>query len=285
VKREPTLWFAAPALALYALVALYPSLAGAAAAFTDWNGLDGGRSFVGLENFRRLLEEDAARGALRNTLLLTVFVVCVQNVLALALALALNRVRRGGLRVVFLVPAVISPLVIAFVWKYLLGPAPDEGVNALLGLVGIGGQDWLGNASLALWSIGMTSVWQHCGLAMVIFLAALQAIPSELLDAAELDGARGYKRLRHVVLPLLAPALTINLVLSTVGALKLFDQVFAITGGGPGYATETLSTLIYKQAFVFGRYGYATAIALVLTLLVVAVALAQLHVLRGRETV
>jgi raffinose/stachyose/melibiose transport system permease protein len=276
---DPTLWFAAPALALYALVVLYPSFAGAAAAFTDWDGLGGGRSFIGLDNFRRLFEEDAARGALRNTLLLTLFVVCVQNALALALAIGLHRVA-GRLRVVFLVPAVISPLVIAFVWKYLLGPADDEGINALLGLAGLGGQDWLGDPALALWSIGMTAVWQHCGLALVIYLAALQAIPRELLDAAALDGARRWRKLRHVTLPLLAPALTINLVLSTVGALKLFDQVFAITGGGPGYATETLSTLIYKQAFTFGRYGYATAIALVLTLLVAAVALAQIQVLR-----
>ena len=181
----------------------------------------------------------------------------------------------------FLVPAVISPLVIAFVWKYLLGPADDEGVNALLGLVGLGGQDWLGDPALALWSIGMTAVWQHCGLALVIYPRRAARDPvASCWTPPTLDGARRWRKLRHVTLPLLAPALTINLVLSTVGALKLFDQVFAITGGGPGYATETLSTLIYKQAFTFGRYGYATAIALVLTLLVAAVALAQIHVLR-----
>jgi raffinose/stachyose/melibiose transport system permease protein len=118
---------------------------------------------------------------------------------------------------------------------------------------------------------------------MVIFLAALQGIPQELEDAAALDGAGRLQRFRYLILPLIAPAMTINVTLSTIGGLKLFDQVFAITGGGPGYATETLSTLIYKQAFVFGSYGYSTAVALVLTLLVSALALVQLRFLQARE--
>jgi raffinose/stachyose/melibiose transport system permease protein len=118
---------------------------------------------------------------------------------------------------------------------------------------------------------------------MVIFLAGLQGVPRELEEAAAIDGAGRWMRFRKVVLPLLAPAVTINLMLSTIGGLKLFDQVFAITQGGPGYSTETLSTLIYKQAFVFGNYGYSTAVALVLAILVAAVSLVQLKVLRGRE--
>ena len=126
----------------------------------------------------------------------------------------------------------------------------------------------------------MTAVWQHCGLALVIYLAALQAIPARPARRRRAGRRAPLAQAAPRHAPAARPALTINLVLSTVGALKLFDQVFAITGGGPGYATETLSTLIYKQAFTFGRYGYATAIALVLTLLVAAVALAQIHVLR-----
>jgi raffinose/stachyose/melibiose transport system permease protein len=118
---------------------------------------------------------------------------------------------------------------------------------------------------------------------MVIFLAALQGVPRELEEAAELDGAGRFQRFWHVVLPLIAPAMTINLTLSTIGGLKLFDQVFAITNGGPGYASETLSTLIYKQAFVFGKYGYSTAVALVLALLVSALALIQMRYLQSRE--
>ena len=118
---------------------------------------------------------------------------------------------------------------------------------------------------------------------MVIFLAGLQGVPQELEEAATIDGAGRWQRFRYVMLPLLAPALTINLMLSTIGGLKLFDQVFAITNGGPGYSTETLSTVIYKQAFVFGKYGYSTAVALVLAIFVAAVSLVQLKYLRSRE--
>jgi raffinose/stachyose/melibiose transport system permease protein len=178
-------------------------------------------------------------------------------------------------------------VVIAFLWKYLFSPAPDEGINALLGFFGLGflQQDWLGDSQVALWSVGLTVVWQYAGYSMVIFLAGLQNVPGDLLDAATIDGAGPFKRFRHVVLPLIAPAMTINLMLSTIGGLKLFDQIFAITNGGPGFATEVLSTLVYKEAFVAGRFGYATAIAFVLAIIVTAVSLVQLHYLRSREVV
>jgi raffinose/stachyose/melibiose transport system permease protein len=284
--REPALWFALPAMLVYLVVVIYPSLAGAVYAFTDWSGV-GGASFVGLDNFERLFTDAQSLGALRNTVLLTIFIVVVQNGVGMALALGVHaRIRsRYLLRVVFFAPAVLSQVVIAFLWKYLLNPDPDSGLNALFGFFGLGflQQDWLGNPSLALWSVGFTVVWQYAGYSMVIFLAGLQGVPRELEEAAALDGAGRWTRFRHVVLPLIAPAVTINLMLSTIGGLKLFDQVFAITNGGPGYSTETLSTLIYKQAFVFGSYGYSTAVALVLAILVAAVSLVQLSYLRGRE--
>jgi raffinose/stachyose/melibiose transport system permease protein len=282
----PSRWFAAPALAVYALIVLYPSLAGAVYAFTDWSGI-GSAKWVGLENFKTLFSDQQSFGSLKNTLELTAFIVVVQNAIGLALALAVHaRIKtRQFLRVMFFAPAVLSPVVIAFLWKYMLNPDPDSGLNALLGFLGLGflQQNWLGDPGVALWAVGLTVVWQFAGYSMVIFLAALQGIPRELEEAAALDGAGRWQRFRHIVFPLLAPAMTINLTLSTIGGLKLFDQVFAITGGGPGYATETLSTLIYKQAFVFGLYGYSTAVALVLTLLVSALALLQVRYLRSRE--
>jgi raffinose/stachyose/melibiose transport system permease protein len=285
--REPAIWFALPAIVVYLVVVIYPSLAGAVYAFTDWSGIGGAPNWVGLDNFKRLFTDDQSFGALRNTVLLTIFIVIVQNAVGLALALGVHTQikSRYALRAIFFAPAVIAPVVIAFLWKYLLNPSPDSGINALLGFVGLGflQQDWLGNPSLALWSVGFTVVWQYAGYSMVIFLAGLQGVPRELEEAAALDGAGRWTRFRHVVLPLIAPAVTINLMLSTIGGLKLFDQVFAITQGGPGYSTETLSTLIYKQAFVFGSYGYSTAVALVLAILVAAVSLVQLKYLRSRE--
>jgi raffinose/stachyose/melibiose transport system permease protein len=283
---SPTIWFAIPALLIYALIVLYPSLEGAAYAFTDWSGL-GAKHWIGLENFKNLFTDEQSFGALKNTIKLTIFIVFVQNGVGLAIALGVHThiKSRFILRTIFFAPAVLSPVVLAFLWKYMFNPDPDSGLNALLGFFGLGflQQNWLGDPSVALWAIGLTVVWQYAGYSMVIFLAALQGIPQELEEAAALDGAGRWQRFRHVVFPLIAPAVTINLTLSTIGGLKLFDQVFAITGGGPGYASETLSTLIYKQAFVFGKYGYSTAVALVLALLVSGLALIQMRYLQSRE--
>ena len=283
---EPSFWFAAPALAVYTLVVLYPSIAGAAYAFTDWKGL-GGASWVGLENFKNLFTDAQSFGALKNTVKLTVFIVVVQNGIGLLLALGVHTAIKSRylLRTILFAPAVVAPIVIAFLWKYMFNPAPDAGLNGLFGFFGLDflQQDWLGDPGVALWAVGLTVVWQFAGYSMVIFLAALQGIPKDLEEAAALDGAGRWQRFRHIVLPLIAPAMTINLTLSTIGGLKLFDQVFAITGGGPGYSTETLSTLIYKQAFVFGQFGYSTAVALVLALLVSGLALIQMRYLQSRE--
>jgi raffinose/stachyose/melibiose transport system permease protein len=279
--------FVLPALAVYAVVVLYPSLAGIYYAFTDWTGVGDHKSFVGLRNFEDLLHDDRALGSIRNTLLLTVAIVVVQTAIGLLLALGVHaKIRsRVVLRVIFFAPVVISPVMVAFLWKYIYNPAPDAGLNGLLGMVGLGAlrQDWLGNPSIALWSVATMVIWQCAGYSMVIFLAGLEGISDDLYEAAMLDGAGPLQRFRHVTWPLLAPALTINVMLSTIGGLKLFDQVFAATNGGPGHSTETLSTVLYKEAFVYGHFGYSTAVALVLALFVAAVSMVQIHYLRSRE--
>jgi raffinose/stachyose/melibiose transport system permease protein len=289
LRRDATLppWvFVVPALVVYAAVVLYPSLAGVLYAFTDWSGV-GEYSFTGLENFQNLLDDDRALDSVGNTLLLTVAIVVVQNGVGLLLALGVhaNIKSRQLLRVVFFAPAVVSPVMVAFLWKYVYNPDDGEGLNGVLGAIGLGGlrQDWLGDPSLALWSVAAMVVWQYAGYSMVIFLAGLQGVPPELHEAARIDGAGTWQRFRHVTWPLLAPALTINLMLSTIGGLKLFDQVYAATNGGPGTSSETLSTVLYKEAFVYGKFGYSTAVALVLALFVAAVSLVQLHYLRSRE--
>lgn len=282
----PPWWFAVPALLVYALVVLYPSGAGIVYAFTDWSGI-GDFSFVGFDNFTQLWNDEAARGSVLNTLLLTVAIVLVQNGIGLLLALGVHaRIRsRALLRVIFFAPAVVSPVMVAFLWKYVYNPDPGSGLNGILGAIGLGSwrQDWLGDPDLALWSVAFMVVWQFAGYSMVIFLAGLESVPDNLHEAAMIDGAGRWQRFRHVTWPLLAPAVTVNVMLSTIGGLKLFDQVYAATNGGPGHASETLSTVLYKQAFVFGNYGYSTAIALVLALFVAAVSMVQIHFLRGRE--
>jgi raffinose/stachyose/melibiose transport system permease protein len=171
----------------------------------------------------------------------------------------------------------------SYLWRNLLGP--DGAVNSLLGTVGLDSwrQNWLGDPQLALWSVVAVTVWQFAGYSMVIFVAGLQSIPREVYEAAAIDGARPVRLFWSVIRPLLAPAFTINLMLSIIGGIKLFDQVFALTGGGPGHATDTLSTLIYKDAFTLGEFGYSIALAVVLTIIVAVVSTGQYFVLARNE--
>ena len=277
--------FVVPALVVYAVVVLYPTVSGSLYAFTDWTGRRAAPEIVGLANFAELFSSSPARAALGNTMVIAVVTTLVQTVVGLALALALHSVlaTRNLLRTLFFAPALLPPVIIGVLWQYVLTPAGP--LNDALRGTGLGAlaQNWLGDSGLALGSVIAVIIWQNAGLTMVIYLAGLQGVPAELLEAADLDGASRWQRLRHVTMPLLIPATTIALSLTLISGLKLFDQVFVMTGGGPGYATETLSLIMYKEAFVSGRYGYGAAIALVLTMIVFAFAVFQLKALRRFE--
>ena len=284
-RTTPPWWFMAPALLLFAFVVLVPSARGVYYAFTDWDGLDPHFAFVGLDNFADMFRDTDAVQAIWHTLLIAVSITVVQNGIGLLLALGVNSAikSRNLLRVLLFAPAVITPIVTAYLWRNLLGP--DGAVNSLLGGVGLGAwrQDWLGSPDLALWSVVGVIVWQFAGYSMVIFLAGLQSVPQEVHEAAALDGAGPVRRFWSVTRPLLAPAFTINLMLSIIGGIKLFDQVYALTGGGPGHATDTLSTLIYKDAFTLGEFGYSIALAVVLTIIVAVASTSQYAVLSRSE--
>src|SRR5690606_9091580 len=210
-------------------------------AFTDWTGRRAAPNFIGGANFVELFTATEAIAALRNTVVVAFTATVVQTVLGLALALALHSAlaSRNLLRTLFFAPALLPPVIIGFLWKYILTPAgPFNDLLRALGLDGFA-RSWLGDSSLALWSVIAVVIWQHVGLTMVIYLAGLQGIPEELREAAEIDGASWWRRLWHITLPLLMPATTITMSLTLISGLKLFDQVFVMTGGGPGYATQT----------------------------------------------
>ena len=158
-------------------------------------------------------------------------------------------------------------------------------MNTLLDTIGLESlkRPWTGDPTWALWTIFVVLVWQFVGLSMVMYLAGLEGIPEELDEASAVDGASTFRRFRKITLPLLAPAITVSVTLSTIYGLGVFDQVLAVTGGGPVDASETLATQIYKQTFAFGRFGYGTALSLVLTILITVLAVSQLLVLRARE--
>ena len=281
----PPWWFALPAMLLFAFVVLIPTARGVYYAFTDWDGLDPDFSFIGLDNFATMLADPDAMQAIWHTLLIAVAITVIQNGVGLLLALGVNSVikSRNVLRVFLFAPAVITPIVTAYLWRNLLGPG--GAVNSLLAAVGLDSwqRNWLGDPELALWSIVGVIVWQFAGYSMVIFLAGLQSVPTEVIEAAAIDGAGPVRRFWSVTRPMLAPAFTINLMLSIIGGIKLFDQVWALTGGGPGHATDTLSTLIYKDAFTLGEFGYSIALAVVLTIIVAVVSTGQYTLLARNE--
>ncbi|WP_211239759.1 carbohydrate ABC transporter permease [Jiangella gansuensis] len=264
---------------------LIPSGRGAILAFTDWNGISPSWEWIGLDNFVRLWETDVARDAVVRTIVIAVSIMFVQNAIGLLLALGVNSQikSRNLLRVFLFAPAVLTPVVIAYLWRNLL--APTGALNELLDAVGLDGlqREWLGDSDTAMWAIIGIVVWQFAGYSMVIFLAGLQSIPTDVYEAAALDGAGPVRRFFSIDLPLLAPAITINLMLSIIGGIKLFDQVYATTGGGPANSTETLSTLIYRFAFNSGQFSFAIALAVVLTVLVAIFAFAQYAILRRGE--
>jgi raffinose/stachyose/melibiose transport system permease protein len=278
-------------LALPGLVALVcfhflPIAFGAFYAFTNWNGFTHA-TWIGLENFREIFGDEVARGAFWHTLELAACFAVSVNVIGLILALGLHRAvkTRNVLRTLFFAPVALSPLAIALLWRWIF----DFGgaLNRMLDGVGLGSWQpefgWTGDPSTALWTILIVMIWQYSGLAMVLYLAGLQGIPDEIYEATLMDGASTWFRLRKIVLPLLAPALTVSATLTLIIGLRVFDQVTALTEGGPAGATETLATQVYKQMFGAQRFGYAAAFALILTALITVMALTQLALLRGNE--
>jgi raffinose/stachyose/melibiose transport system permease protein len=271
------LWFVLPAAATFAFTVIVPSLQGFAYSLTDWNGISPDIRFVGFENFARIFSDGRAAAPIVNTVILAVVVLVFQNFFGLLLALGLNKLvkSRHVLRVVFFVPVVLTPLVAGYVWSYLL--SPRGAINGFLDGVGLGAltHDWLGSPDTALLAVCAAVVWQFSGYSMVIFLAGLQAIPAEVSEAALLDGAGPVRRLRSVVLPLINGAIVINLLLTLVGTLGQFDQVMAMTSGGPGNATQTISTTIYKVGINAGDYPYGIALSVVMAGMVAVAAVAQ----------
>jgi raffinose/stachyose/melibiose transport system permease protein len=279
------LWWAAPGLLLVAAFVYAAFFAGSWYSFTNWNGVSASAKWVGLDNFKELFSDPSARGALWHTIELTISTVICVNVIGLGLALGLHRTlkARNWLRAAFFAPVVLSSLAVSYVWLFLFSYSGP--INHLLGSIGLKSleQDWTGSPRWAIWTIFVVIVWQFSGLAMTLYLAGLQSISDDVDEAAAIDGASTWFRLRKVTFPLLAPAVTISVTMSTISGLRAFDQVMALTAGGPANATSTLATQIYSQGFLVGQYGYGAAYGVVLTLLVGVVAVAQVTLLRRRE--
>lgn len=252
--------------------------------FQEWNALRPPQ-FIGIDNFTRLADDPAFRQAFLNTLKLLALIVPVEVVLALAVAAMLNQPLRGrGLyRVIFFLPVVTSTVAASIVWSSVFQPRYGV-LSRLLEPFGLGETRWLVEPGLVLIPIAVVAIWQRLGFDMVLFLAGLQTIPLELYEAARIDGANRWQRFLHVTLPLLSPTTFLVIVLAVINGFQIFDQVYVMTlrivPGGVGGSATTLSYYLYRRAFTFSEYGYASAIALVLFLMILVVTLFQLRVQR-----
>lgn len=275
--------FVLPAVAIYVGVILTPIVMGTGYAFTDWDGLRQVVNYNGLANFRRMFGDVQVRSAISTTLIIAFSLVVVKVALGLVLALVVNsQIRsRNWLRLVFFMPVVLTPIIVSYLWKYIF--SNNGTLNTLLKMVGLDPLRWLGDPTLALISVIIVTSWQSVGLSMVIFLAGLQSVPPELDEAATIDGANPLQRIWYVTLPMLAPAMTVCVVIALIQGLRFFDQIYALTRGGPGYATETLSTMIYRISFQFGEFSYGAAVALVFSIIVAVIVLPVMQFLRSRE--
>lgn len=273
-----------PALLLFAVFTVYPLISGIGLSFTNWNGYSAERQFTGVANYVRLLQDDTFRLVLVNTLIYGVGSTILQQVLGLGLALILDRPLRGRgpIRAIVYLPVLVSPVIMGTMY-YLLFQYNNGAFNDIV--VALGGERvaWLSNAGTSVAIIVAVNTLQFVGLSMIIYLAGLQSIPAMYYEASMLDGAAGWKRFRYITLPLLQPAFATSIVLNLIGGLKLFDVIQVLTGGGPGYATNSVSTYIGITYFASQSAGYASAMGIVLFLLIVAFTLLLTTVLNRRR--
>ncbi|MGO4546080.1 carbohydrate ABC transporter permease [Paenibacillus sp. 2TAB23] len=280
------IWFILPAFLLYTAFVIVPTLSSVYLSFTSWDGLSSHIRYIGFENFREIVSSPRVHNALKNTLIFAFSLVILENALALLLAILVDQVRwlRNFFRSIFYFPVLMSGIIMGFIWMIIMNY--NFGVlNQLLDMIGLGSlkADWLGDPDFALIAIILSTVWKAAGYYMVIYLAGLQGIPQELHEAASIDGANRWQQFRSITFPLLAGAMTVCLMLSMIGSLKIFDQIAVMTDGGPGFATETLTYIIYKVGFGELRQGFGTALSMVLFLLTLVISLVQIKVLRKRE--
>ncbi|OXM85787.1 ABC transporter permease [Paenibacillus rigui] len=278
--------FILPTFVLYTLFVIVPTFSSIYLSFTSWDGVSPDIRFIGFDNFVEMWHSERVHNALKNTLILSVVLVVLENVTAILLAILVDQVRwlRNFFRSIFYFPVLLSGIVMGFVWTIIMNY--NFGViSQLLDKLHLGflKLDLLGDPKYALLAIIITTVWKSSGYYMIIYLAGLQGIPQELNEAAAIDGANRWQQFRHITFPLLAGAMTVCVMLSMISSLKIFDQIAVMTDGGPGFATETLTYIVYKVGFGELRQGYGTALALVLFILILLVSIVQIQLLRKRE--
>jgi multiple sugar transport system permease protein len=270
-----------PSAAILLLVVIAPIVLTVYFSFTTYSVLEHGE-FVGMDNYKRLVSDQAFRTSVWQTVVYTLIVVPLQTILSLVVAEIIAkrfRNRFGSFaRSVLFIPVLSSLVIVGIVWRFLLDS--DFGlVNQVLGLVGIPPPNWLGRPGLALFTVAVVTVWKNVGYFLVIFYAAIMGINRDLYEASAIDGASAVKQFRHVTVPSLRPVIFLTVTLGTIWSFQVFDLVYTMTGGGPGGATTTIVMSIYQSGFQNYQMGYASAMSVVLLLIIAATSMAQRRML------
>jgi raffinose/stachyose/melibiose transport system permease protein len=281
VRSAYPYWFYLPGAIVYGVLFLVPTFASFYFSLTRWTIFD--YKFIGLENFAQFFQEPALVKGFTNTIVYAVVTSGLKVVLGLLLAVLLTSriVARGYLRSVVVVPVLVSTIGVGITFTVLMNP--EQGlINRSLASIGVDGPAWLTDPKYALLSVALVDVWKGVGLATLIYIAGIVSIPQDYFEAARVDGAGSFAAFRHVVLPLARPATVTVVILSLIGGLRSFDLVWAMTRGGPGFTSDVIASVIYKQ-YQAGFYGLSTAGNVVLFLVVTAIVVPLFWFLSRKE--
>ncbi|MBE6723109.1 MAG: sugar ABC transporter permease [Ruminococcaceae bacterium] len=277
-------FMAVPAFLLFSLFFLYPLTQGIGMSLTDWDGVSPAK-FIGLKNFTDFFQDERAVGDIKNTLLFALGSAPLLNVIGLCYALLMNGKFKGksAARVIIYLPAVISPLIMGYIWYLLLQPGRGFVFHAL-DLIGKSSWlgNWLGDYTASMLVLILVNVWQYAGMTMVVYLAGLQSIPEELYESGKMDGAGSWNSFRYITLPMLLPSIRINVVTNIIGSLSVFDIIMALTDGGPGYATESLSIYIMRMCYG-SKTGYSTAVAIIMFFIILVPVIISMRLTKEKE--
>lgn len=273
-----------PALLLVFMFIFYPFLQGVLISFREWNGYSPNYIFVGLDKYRAMFRDPNFYTVLRNTLVYGIGSTFLQNVFGLLMAMLLDQKLKGEklVRTMVYLPVVVSAIIMGYVW-YFFFKYNGGAINDILALFGGRPIDWLSSGKRSVPIIVLVNTFQYVGSSMMIYLAGLQNISKEYFEAAEMDGASGVKKFFRITLPLLMPSITFSVVWNLIGGLKLFDVIQALTGGGPGYASASISTMMYQVYFVRMDAGYAAAMGNFMFVLISVLSIYALGYLRRKE--
>lgn len=270
--RSAPILFPAPAVVVLLALVGFPMVFNTYLSLHAWF-IAGSRTFVGLDNFIRILLDDGPfREAVVRTAYLTVLAIGAQLLLGMAIALLLHQEFRGSglVRVLFVLPMVTTPVAVALIWELLYHPTLGV-TNYLLSLLGLPPVAWLASSRVVIPALALVDTWQYTPFIVLVLLAGLASLPLEPFEAARIDGASGWQTLRYLTLPLLRPTIMVALLFRVIDSLKNFDVIYVMTQGGPGRASETINLYAFQTGFQYFHFGYAAALALVLTLLVLGV--------------